>query len=59
MRIAIVDDEELEIRDLKKMLTHFADSQRLDICYDCFLDGDTFLAAGILVNTIWYLWIFI
>lgn len=47
MRIAIVDDEELEIRSLKKMLTHFAASQRLDICCDCFLDGDTFLAAGI------------
>lgn len=45
MRIAIVDDEEGEIHELKKMLIHFADIQRLNISCDCFLDGTAFLAA--------------
>ncbi|MCI8299362.1 MAG: response regulator transcription factor [Lachnospiraceae bacterium] len=45
MRIAIVDDEEAETHDLKKMLMCFADSRRLNISYDCFADGTAFLAA--------------
>ena len=45
MRIAIVDDEEAEIHELKKMLMHFADIQRLNISCDCFLDGTAFLAG--------------
>ncbi len=59
MRIALVDDSEIERGILLSLITDYGCEKQILFESDCFDSGVAFLSSFRLINTILFLWTFL